>query len=296
MRLLVAVMGSTGSGKTELAEALADELSARLINSDNFQAYRYLDIGTAKPDARGRYELLDILDPNEPFGVGAWVKMTGEVISSAKENHIVVGGSGLNVRALFEGYEGMAGPPPDGLRDELNARSLDSLVAELAQRAPELAKKVDTQNPVRVRRALERLESEVEPVHIDLSGYQTVKIGLDAPPEWVNPRIEQRVHSMLEAGWLKEVDEVKAMGFGYDAPGLRAHGYRNLWDVLEGRKDLNQAIDEIVAMVRQYAKRQRTWMRGEPKLCKISAVNGRGAVTDALSAIRDWGMSHGKVD
>lgn len=198
------------------------------------------------------------------------------------EHIVIVGGSGLNIRALFEGYEGMSGPPPEGLREALNARELPDLVAELQARDPEAASKVDLQNPVRVTRALERLDSPAKEPGPDLSAFKKIKFGLDVPAEWVNERIERRVDVMLEQGWLEEVDRIRQMGFQYDDPGLKAHGYRNLWDVLEGLKSLDQARLEIVTMVKQYAKRQRTWMRTERNLCKISAEDGRRAVSDAL--------------
>lgn len=307
--LLVAVMGPTASGKTALAEAIADELGAALINADNFCCYRHMDIGTAKPTARERYHLLDILEPNEPFGVGAWVDLASKIIleppketvlvppcdvraeggtvgegdsPAGRQSFVIVGGSGLNVRALFERYEGMSGPPPEGLRESLNARTLDDLVEELQRRAPELALATDLKNPIRVTRALERLDSPPKEPGPDLSEFRKVKLGLDVPVEWVNERIERRVGDMLEEGWLEEVDRIRQMGFAYDDPGLKAHGYRNLWDVLEGLKSLDQARQEIVTMVKQYAKRQRTWMRSERNLCKISAEDGRRAVSDAL--------------
>lgn len=287
MPRLITVMGSTASGKTALAEAIADARAAQLINADNFQCYRYLDIGTAKPDDSSRYELIDILDPSEPFGVGEWVRRAAEVLARGEaEEFVIVGGSGLNVRALFEGYGEMKGPPPEGLREELNARELDDLVVELKRRDPEAANKVDLQNPVRVRRALERLDSPEECLPIDLAKYEKIKLGLDVSPEWVNPRIDQRVDDMLDAGWLDEVAQVMEKGYQYDDPGLKAHGYRNLWDVLAERKTLDEAREEIKAMVRQYAKRQRTWMRTEPNLCKISAEDGRRAVSQALDIVR----------
>jgi tRNA dimethylallyltransferase len=291
---LIAVMGSTASGKTALAEALADELGARLINADNFQCYRYLDIGTAKPDDRSRYDLLDILNPDEPFGVGEWVqRATGVLERREFETYVVVGGSGLNVRALFEGYSGMKGPPPEELRESLNQRRLDDLVGELKERDPEAAANVDLKNPVRVKRALERLETPSTPVRA-IEGFEKLKIGLEVSPEWVNPRVSKRVEDMIEAGWMEEVAGILDKGYRYDDPGIKAHGYRNLWDVLEGRKDLETAKDEIAAMVRQYAKRQRTWMRTEPNLCKISAEDGRRAVSHAIGLVKG-GLTIGEI-
>jgi len=275
-------MGSTASGKTDVAEAIADEIGAQLINADNFQCYRYLNIGTAKPDKPERYELLDILDPAEQFGVGDWVRRASEILEPNRD-YIVVGGNGLNIRALFEGYSEMKGPPPPGLREALNQRDLPDLVRELEARDP--GHNVDLNNRIRVTRALERLDSPDQPIKPS-EGFDKLKLGLDVSPDWVNPRINRRVTLMLEQGWLEEVEKLRAKGYRYDDPGLKAHGYRNLWDVLEGRKTIEVATEEIRAMVRQYAKRQRTWMRAEPNLCKISAEDGRRAVIQAIDLIR----------
>ena len=128
--LLIAVMGPTGSGKTPLAEALADELDAQLINSDAFQVYRKLDIGTAKPVSKDRYKLLDLIEPNEPFGLGEWLKLAAAEITRSYEmnqNVILVGGTGLYVRALFEQYSGMSGQPDPGLRRLLNETPIEQL-------------------------------------------------------------------------------------------------------------------------------------------------------------------------
>src|SRR5436305_809189 len=114
MPLLLAIMGPTGSGKTGLAEAIARELGAGLVSADAFQIYRHLDIGTAKPRNKDIYDLLDIRDPNETFGVGEWVKLAQPIAEEhfQKDRHlVVVGGTGLYIRALFEEYAEMSGEP-----------------------------------------------------------------------------------------------------------------------------------------------------------------------------------------
>ena len=136
--MLIAVMGPTASGKTGLAEALADELDATLINADAFQIYRGMDIGTAKPKAKSRYALLDIKNPNEGYGVGEWAQSAQAIVQDAwiaAKSVIVVGGTGLYIRALFEEYDGLHPAPDPVLRSELELREqtegLPALYAEL---------------------------------------------------------------------------------------------------------------------------------------------------------------------
>lgn len=271
--LLIAVMGETSSGKTALAEELADKLNAKLINADSFQSYRGMDIGTAKSERKDEYKLIDIKDPDEPFGVGEWVQLAASVLEeiyAQQKSAVIVGGSGLNMRALFEGYEAMAGAPDPELRASLNQRlskdGLEPLARELKTIAPQAAKLVDLNNPVRVTRALERALSPTPAVKFELPPYIKVKFAIRHPVEAINKRIAERAWHMVNNGWLKEVDALRQKGYGPNAPGFRAHGYRELWRVLEKSLGLEEAIESIVLQVRRYAKRQRTWLKTEPGL------------------------------
>src|SRR5271165_7127776 len=122
---LIAVMGPTASGKTDVAEAIADALDAQLINADAFQVYRGMDIGTAKPRAKGRYRLLDLKAPNEGFGVGEFVQLAQTELNTLfqeRRSAVVVGGTGLYIRALFEQYSELAASPEPALRAALMER------------------------------------------------------------------------------------------------------------------------------------------------------------------------------
>jgi tRNA dimethylallyltransferase len=271
--LLVAVIGETSSGKTALAEEIATELGAQLINADGFQSYRGMDIGTAKSEHKDHYELIDIKDPDEPFGVGEWVQLAAGVLDSLYTNNmsaVVVGGSGLNVRALFEGYDSMSGPPDPELRATLNERfvqeGLQSLVDDLISRDPTAGERVDLKNPVRVTRALERTMVPKVNIEFRLPPFRKVKFAIRHPVETINSRIYERTWEMIRNGWLEEVEALRQKGYGPNAPGFRAHGYRELWRVLEGQLSLEAAVESIVLQVRRYAKRQRTWLKTEPGL------------------------------
>lgn len=294
---LVAVMGETASGKTHLAESIADELGAQLVNADSFQIYRGLDIGTAKPTATERYKLLDLKNADESFGTGEFVKLALEVVEAcwgAKRSVVVVGGTGLNIRALFEEYSEMAAPPNPELREELNAqlehKGLGSLVEELKLLDTAASERVDLANPVRVIRAIERAKGAKEAVTFRLPPFHRAKFAVENPSEVLNSRIETRVREMVQNGWALEIERLREQGYRQSDPGFRAIGYRAMWEVVEDRKNLEQAIADTVVETRQYAKRQRTWLRSEPNLIRLTADPGGEVLRQAMHYLAN-GMS-----
>lgn len=282
--ILLAVMGPTASGKTGLAEALADRLDAQLINADAFQVYRGFDIGTAKPGNKHLYELIDIKDPEEAFGVGEWVRLASKLLTELhreNRNAVIVGGTGFYIRALLERYTEMSSSPPAELRERLMAveleGGLEALLQQLNQIAPNA--KVDRKNPVRVRRAIERALSEPTNIEVDYPEFRQHKIVLELSTEELNRRIAQRLQAMLENGWIEEVQTIKANGVPYDAPAMRAIGYQAISSYLDGSLAREKLYLQIETQTRQYAKRQRTWLRSEPGARKIPAE----AETDRLA-------------
>jgi tRNA dimethylallyltransferase len=287
--LLIAVMGPTGSGKTPLAEAFATELDAQLINSDAFQVYRKLDIGTAKPVNKHRYKLLDVIEPNEPFGLGEWLRLAETEITrlyEKRQNVILVGGTGLYVRALFEQYSGMSGQPDPELRRQLNETPIEQLRERLQTESPELAAATDMANPVRVRRALERLETPPLKT-ITLPPFRKIKLALDVSIEELDQRLSRRIGEMLHNGWIREIEGLRQEGFRQDDPGFRAIGYRTLWDYLDRKISLAEATATTIVETRRYAKRQRTWLRTEPDLVQVSATIGMDTIRKTMERIRD---------
>lgn len=287
---LVAVMGPTASGKTSLAERLADEVGAQLVNADAFQVYRGLDIGTGKPTEKDRYRLLDIVDPWEPFGVGEWVVRAADELRAAWEARrtaVVVGGTGLYVRALFESYREMRPPPDPALRREIaemeKREGFPALVSRLVKLDPHTT--VDRTNPVRVRRALERLIDPRPPIRFEIPPFRILKVGIAPPKQELHERINRRVESMLKAGWLEEVRDLVAKGVTRNCPGMRAIGYRALLDQVLGVSSLQDVGVQITAESRQYAKRQMTWLRSEPRLHVLSRFGDESA---ALEQTLDW--------
>jgi tRNA dimethylallyltransferase len=281
-------MGPTASGKSDLAEALAAEIGAQLINGDAFQVYRGLDIGTGKPDDRGRYELLDLKNPDEGFGVGEYILRANAILERlfAEGRHaVVVGGTGLYIRALFEEYVDLANEPDPELRIRLNGMTLEEKQAELEAKAPEVAARIDRQNPVRVQRALERVIGGSTSLDWHLPPFRKLKLAIVPDPADTELRVANRVRSMVHNGWVREVEELRDAGYGPDDPGFRALGYRTLWRHLEGEFGLEEATATTIAETRRYAKRQRTWLRSEPNLTELDRDDPLNAARRRLSVL-----------
>jgi tRNA dimethylallyltransferase len=273
---LLAVMGPTASGKTSLAERISDATGAALINADAFQMYRGFDIGTGKPSQPSRYRLMDNLHPTETYGVGRYVREAAAHLNELfadGQNIVVVGGTGLYIRALTEGYADMSGPADEATIAHVNAiqanGGLDALLAELDRRAPNT--KVDRMNPVRVRRALLKLDAPLQSPVV-LPPFRILKVALVPSTNELERNITQRVDQMVQTDWLGEVDRLKRAGYQLSDPAFRAIGYADMWKVLAGDLDLNEATERIVNATRQYAKRQRTWLRSEPNLTVIDSL------------------------
>jgi tRNA dimethylallyltransferase len=285
-------MGPTCSGKTEVAEALAIALNAQLINADAFQIYRGMDIGTAKPRARHLYRLLDLKAPSEGFGVGEYVVLARAELSRLYmegRSAVVVGGTGLYIRALFEQYEDLAASPDPALRAELMERErqegLAALVEELRQRAPKVADGTDLLNPVRIRRALERLDGSAGRVTSELPPFAQTKFVLQRDKFELNSLIEIRMHAMVQNGWLEEVEGLKRAGYRPGNPGFRALGYTALWQHLAGTVALKDALESAVMDTRRYAKRQRSWLRSEPNALSITGDSTPELIEAALRTL-----------
>ena len=289
---LIAVMGTTGSGKTDVAEALAERLGAQLISADAFQVYRGMDIGTAKPSRKHLYRLLDLKAPNEGFGVGEFVQLARSELSQLFEegrSAIVVGGTGLYIRALFERYADLAASPDPALRAELMEReSRDgaaALAEDLRQRAPTVAARTDLANPVRVRRALERLDSLGPNICSELPPFAQSKLVLQRNKSELNALIELRAHAMVQNGWLEEVESLRRSGYGPGNPGFRALGYTALWQHLAGTVALKDALESTVMDTRRYAKRQRSWLRSEPNALPIFGASSPELISAAIGTL-----------
>lgn len=247
--------------------------------------YRGMDIGTAKPSDKTRYELLDLKDPDEEFGVGEYVLLAAERLHQHFKNNVNVilcGGTGLYIRALIEEYQDLSPAPSPELRRELNERPEDELVDQLRSDFPEIASKTDLKNRIRVTRALERCLAPKEKIQFTIPPFAKKKIAVVPDVKNTELNIQHRTSVMMQNGWVNEVKELLNLGYRPGNPGFRAIGYSAIVDFLHGDLTEDELVETIEAETRNYAKRQRTWLRSEPDL----EVYSDGI--DALGATQAW--------
>jgi tRNA dimethylallyltransferase len=275
----VAVLGPTASGKSAVAERLAEEHRAVLLSVDSMQVYRGMDIGTAKPDrdtrSRLTYHMIDLADPRDDYTVAEFQKIgTGHLAELEAEGKtaIIVGGSGLHFGALVDPLEF---PPTSAeLRAELGAMPTEDLVGELLTADRRAADHVDLANPRRVVRAVEILrltgttpsERAAGAAAAAVRSYTPRRplgaIGLD-PGGDIAARVERRFDRMLAEGF---VEEVEALADRLGVTASQAVGYRELLGVIRGETDLATARDAAIGATRALARRQRTFFRKDPRI------------------------------
>ena len=297
---LVAVVGPTGTGKSDLGIALSHELGGEVINADALQLYRGMDIGTAKlpPEERDGvpHHLLDVLDIHEEASVAAFqrdARRCAEQIRERGRVPVLVGGSGLYVRAALDAIDFPGTDPVIRARreDQLRRDGRAVLLRELARVDPESAARVKDDR--RLVRALEVHDLTGRPFTSFMPQRRyvrpTVQIGLAMGRDELNDRLARRVDLMLERGWLDEVRALAARGLRESPTAGRALGYPQLLTVLDGTMTLAEAREDTVAATRRFTKRQRTWFRADPRVHWIECSAGR-SVTDlaarALEVVR----------
>lgn len=276
------LMGPTASGKTALAVALTQHLPFKIVSVDSALVYRGMDIGTAKPDADtlhlAPHRLIDILDPAEAYSAGRFrADALSEIAAIQAGGHypLLVGGTMLYFRALERGLAELPVADP-AIRVRLNAELAEYgstvLHARLALCDPAAAARIHVHDSQRIQRALEVYEltgrslTELCAQSCDeLLPFRVVKLIL-VPMERqiLHERIESRFRSMLEQGFVAEVERLRARGdLDLAKPSMRAVGYRQAWEYLEGRLDHEEMAERAIAATRQFAKRQLTWLRAE---------------------------------
>ena len=290
-RTVLCLLGPTASGKTDLAIALAKSRSADLISVDSAMVYRGMDIGTAKPDAQTRadfpHALIDIREPHEGYSVAAFVSDAHRCIQAAfaaARLPILVGGTMLYFKALLEGLADLPESSPE-VRKRLQSETQRSGLAAMYQRLqtvdPVAAERIDSNNAQRLLRALEVYECSGIPISrfwaeqraqglAKQLNCQPRCIALVPPRPLIHQRIEQRFKEMLDAGLLREVAALRQRKeLHEDFAAMRAVGYRQAWQHLEGLTSEAEMIERALAATRQLAKRQFTWLRGWPDLYTI---------------------------
>jgi tRNA dimethylallyltransferase len=279
------VVGPTAVGKSAVAIELAKMLNAEIVSADSMQVYRGMDIGTAKPTAEERsrvpHHLIDVCEVDEPFDVKRFVDLASATlfeINSRGKAPLIVGGTGLYVRALRRGL--FEGPPRNPkLRERLEKMTAAELFDELQRVDPLTAKTIDRHNPRRLVRALEVFhetgksiaELQKEWVRNGERGAKSAERAevifcLNRLREDLYKRIERRIDAQIAAGWVEEVKRLLKRGVERNATAMQAAGYRELVAHVRGELPLDETVALIKIRTRQLAKRQMTWFRREPQL------------------------------
>ncbi len=274
MNRLVAIVGPTAMGKSSLALELGQRFDGEIVNADSRQVYRYVDIGTAKPTADERalvpHHLVDMVDPDQPFSLALYQNKAREAIDGIRRRGklpLLVGGSGLYVWAVVEGWQVPAVPPDPGLRHELEARAraegVGALYHELEQVDPVAAERIDPRNVRRVIRALEvcRQGKLFSALQTKAPFIDSLVVGLTTDRSDLYQRIDVRVDMMMEKGLLAEVEGLVARGYGLDLPSMSGLGYKQMGMYLQGKTDLPSAIRQIKFDTHRFARHQYAWFR-----------------------------------
>ena len=299
---IVAVVGPTAAGKSDLAVDLALERGGEVVNADSMQLYRGMDVGTAKLPLRQRrgvrHHLLDVLDVRQPATVAEFQRAARETIGDCRARRrtpVLVGGSALYVRAVLDEFEfpGTDVHVRAELEDRLAALGPVRLHAELARRDPAAAAVISPGNGRRVVRALEVIELTGRPFRARLPGYRyafdrVVQVGLDVPREVLDQRIATRVERMWKAGLVEEVRRLERDGLREGRTASRALGYAQVLGFLAGEHDEEQARVETVRATRRFARRQDTFFRRDPRI-RWLPYDVPDLMDRALAAVRSVG-------
>jgi tRNA dimethylallyltransferase len=280
---VVVIAGPTAAGKTALAIRLALRFRGEIVNADSMQVYRGMDIGTAKPSVRERaavpHHLIDIVAPDESYHAARFSGDAAAAIGSIRERgHLpfLVGGTGLYIRAALQGLNAGAGRDPS-FRAALEAEHARAraqgdpgrLHRRLAELDPTSAARLHPNDLVRIVRALEihattgRSASQVYRERALSPRYDALYCVLDPGREELARRIDARCEAMIAGGLLQEVRALRDAGYGPELASMKAIGYRHMQPVIEGRETLANVLDAMKRDTRQFARRQRTWFRGE---------------------------------
>ena len=280
MKNLICIAGPTASGKTALSIALAKELDAEIVSCDSMQVYRRMDIGTAKPSPEERagipHHMLDVAEPEEDFSVSRYCEMAAPIVDSILERGktcIIVGGTGLYMDSLIRGNR-FAPFPSTGMREKLEAQSIEEVFSQLQAIDPEAAARLHLSDKKRIIRAMEVYLETGETITVHNQRTQAI------PPRY-NPlwfaledenrqdlydRIDRRVDVMLELGLLDEIRGLLDSGIPANCTAMQAIGYKEFLAALDGRISVEEAADQVRQSSRRYAKRQLTWFRRNEKI------------------------------
>ncbi len=277
---IVAIVGATATGKSDLATRIAQRFDGEIVNADSRLVYRGMDIGTAKPEAQERdtisHHLIDIIDSDQPYSISEYLESARVIVHDIHRRGrlpIVAGGSGQYIWGLIEGWKLPRIPPNPALRAELENLLITAGIQQLQKRLYALdhdaQTKIDIQNPRRVIRAIELASATGDArggaAKAKKSPFNTLIIGLRARRETIHHRIEKRLEGMIARGWLKEVHKMIDSGIKSDAPSMYAIGYRQVARHLKGEIKLPQMKREILSATHKLVLSQNNWFKPTDK-------------------------------
>jgi len=276
MKCLVAIIGPTAVGKSDLALHLAQYFSLEIIGADSRQVYQYMDIGTNKPSLAERasvpHHVIDVIEPDEDFSLAMYHQLAVEALKAIQQKGklpLLVGGSGLYVWSLVEGWKIPQVPPDQELRLQLEARaeqeSSQSLYQELQDIDPMAAAKINPSNTRRIIRALEIYHTLGQhPSQLqrkEAPGFPILLIGLTRERSELYRKIDWRVDKMIQMGLVEEVEQLLKKGYSLSLPSMSGIGYKQIGQFLRGEMTLPQAIDKIKYETHRLARHQYAWFR-----------------------------------
>jgi len=276
MNRLLAVVGPTGVGKSRLALRLAQALDGEIVSADSRQVYRYMDIGTAKPTPEEQalvpHHLIDVVNPDEDFSLAQYQQLAYKAIEDIHRRHklaLLVGGSGLYMWSVLEGWSIPAVAPDPEFRRRLEEKAAggreDELYQELARLDPIAAQRIDPRNVRRTIRALEVHRSAKAPISRlqdkAAPSFQTLIIGLTADRPELYHRIDLRVDEMIKRGLVDEVKQLLDRGYDANLPAMSSIGYKQIIMFLRGALTLTAAIQQTKFETHRLVRHQYSWFR-----------------------------------
>lgn len=291
----IVISGATGVGKTDLSIKLAKRLDADIISADASQVYKFLDIGTAKvteDEMQGiKHYMIDVVEPDEDYSVGDFEVEVNKILNEKEENDenvILVGGTGLYIRAITDGFSDL--PTKDEkIRKDLEEKSLEELKEILKELDLQAYNEIDLNNKLRLVRAIEVCKitggkfSELRVKNIKKNNYNFLKVFLTRNREELYERINKRVDIMIQKGLVEEAKKVYN-NYGNSLYKISAIGYKELFNYFDGKVSLEEAIEDIKRESRRYAKRQMTWFRKEKDylIYNLSEISEKEIIEDIL--------------
>jgi tRNA dimethylallyltransferase len=300
---VIAIVGPTAVGKSELALHLAQYFPLEIISADSRQVYRYMDIGTNKPSLVERaavpHHVIDVVEPDEDFSLAMYHQLAIEALKAIKQKgklSLLVGGSGLYVWSLVEGWKIPQVPPDQKLRRQLEARAeqedSQSLYRELQDIDPVAAAKINPSNIRRIIRALEIYHATGQPPsqlqRKEAPAFSVLTIGLTQERSELYRKIDWRVDKMIQRGLVEEVEQLLKRGYSSSLPSMSGIGYKQIGQFLRGEMTLPEAIDKIKYETHRLARHQYAWFRLSDSRIRwfdVSETEGKASIV-ALNKVK----------